>query len=426
MGFWSRLIGTETRGVNPLENPTIPISASADEMMAFFGVSGGRANLPVVTIERALKVPAVGSAVGFLSRSLASVPLHSYVTAKGETKRANGDLQMLINEAPNPEWSSREWRRYMWQQVFTGGRGLTWIERVGGRVVALWPMDPDHSSVARVGGRKIYRFNGREYPASDVIDVPFMLKNDQVGARGPIALGHDAIQLAIAMQDFGAQFFAGGGVPPLSLEGPMPQGVEAFKRAHADIQRSIDTARKSGTPFFGMPPGHSVKQVGYEPAKGQMTEQRLFQLQEIARVYGLPPVFLQDLSKGTLNNVEHQDIQLVKHVISQWAGLFEDELNLKLFGQRRRARHVEHNLDGMQRGALKDRIEALSKGVTSSLLTPNEARELDNRPPKPHGDKLYMQGANVPLGSAPIGHNGGPPLEEKEEGDDDAERSTED
>lgn len=384
---------------SPLESPTVSLSSSSSEdLLAFFGIAAGNAALPHVTIESALEVPAVFDAVSFLSRTLASLPLHSYrKSAEGEPARKDGDLQMLLNEAPNGEWSSFGWRQYMWQQVFTGGRGTTWIERAGARPVALWPMDPSRTSVRRQGGRKVYRFDNREYPAADVIDVPFMLKTNQLDAYGPITKGKKAIGLAIAMNDYAGTFFVGGGVPPLALEGPMPTGIDAFKRAQADIQRAIDMAKKAGTPFFGMPPGHKLEAIGVDPEKGQMTEARLFQIQEIARIYGLPPVFLQDLSSGTFSNTEQQDLQLVKHLIAHWAKAFEDELNLKIFGQRRRSQYIEHNLDGIMRGDLKSRIEALARAIQTSQLTPDEARALENRAPKPGGDKLYIQGATVPI-----------------------------
>ena len=230
-------------------------------------------------------------------------------------------------------------------------------------------------------------------------------ENGLVTLDGPVGL-------AIAMNNFAAGFFVGGGIPPLALEGPLPQGVEAFKRALADIRRAIDMAKQAGQSFFGLPPGHKLTPVGADPEKGQMTEARLFQIQEIARLWGLPPAFLQDLSKGTFTNTEQQDLQLVKHNIGQWAKALEDELNLKLFGQRRRARKVKHNLDGLQRGDFKTRTEGLARAIQTGQLTPNEARALENRPPLPNGDVLYIQGATVPLGTppAPIGHNGGPVL----------------
>lgn len=421
---WYAARAEETRIANPLENPTIPISASHDEFQAFFGqLVQGDVALPPVSIESALEVPAIGGAVRFLSKTLAALPLHAFRQKDGEADKVEGDLAMLLNEAPNEEWSSFSWRSYMWQQVFTGGRGVSWIERQGLKPVAIWPMDPSLTTVARKRGRKVYQFEGREYPASDVIDIPFMLKTDQIGSYSPILKHKKTIGLAIAMNNFASSFFAGGGIPPLALEGPMPTGADAFKRAQADIQRSIDLAKSTNKPFFGMPPGHQLRPIGTDPDKGQMTDARLFQIHEIARIYNLPPVFLQDLSKGTFANTEQQDLQLVKHLIAHWAKAFEDELNLKLFGQRRRSRTIRHNVDGLQRGDFKSRTEGLARSIQTAQRTPNEARALENLPPLPNGDQLYIQGATVPLGtvSPNMGHNGGPPLDnEGDEGDDDA------
>lgn len=418
----------EERSVNPLENPTIPISASHEQFAEFFGqLIKGDVQLPTVTVETALEVPAVWDAVTFLSRCLANLPLHPFQDADGEAKRINGDLSMILDEAPNAEWTSFAWRQYTWQQVFTGGRGLSWIERRGITPIGIWPMDPALTTIARVKGRKVYKFNGLEYPAADVIDIPFMLKTDQISHYSPILKHRKTIGIAIAMSNFAGNFFANGGMPPLSLEGPMPSGADAFKRAMADIKRAVDMARAANSAFFAMPPGHSLKPVGIDPDKGQMTEARLFQIQEIARIFGLPPVFLQDLSQGTFSNTEQQDLQLVKHLIAHWAKAFEDELNLKLFGQRRRKRYVKHNLDALMRGDFKSRIAALAQGIQTMQITPDEARALEDRPAKPGGDKLYRQGATVPIDApdqSQIGHNGGPPLNDNEE--DAADASTQD
>ena len=100
-------------------------------------------------------------------------------------------------------------------------------------------------------------------------------------------------------------------------------------------------------------------------------------------------------------NTEQQDLHLVKHVIAQWAQAFEEELNLKLFGQRNGGRYVEHNLDGLMRGDFTSRMEGMATAVQNALLTPNEARRLDNREAKENGDDLLIQGATVPLGTQP-------------------------
>jgi HK97 family phage portal protein len=370
--------------------------------MAFFGLDSVK--LPHVTISSALTVPAVLAAVAFLSRTLATLPLHAYRDTDKGAVRLTGKTATTIHDAPNDLMGSFKFRQWFWQQVFTGGRGLSWIERNGSVIEALWPMDPRKTTVKRVGFSVVYRFDGKEYPAADVIDVPFMLNEDQISHRGPITMATKAIQLAIAMNDYGSNFFAGGGVPPLALVGPLPQGPDALKRALNDTRRAIDEAHASGKNIVPIPPGHELKPVGFDPDKGQMTEARLFQIQEIARAWQMPPAFLQDLSRGTFANVEQQDLHLVKHLISQWAKAFEDEANLKLFGRGRSGRYVEHNLDGLQRGDFKSRIEGIARAIQTAQMTPNEARTLENRPKhaNPDADELLVQGATVVLGKQPL------------------------
>jgi HK97 family phage portal protein len=389
---------TETR-TSP-ENPRVPVSAA--NFLQFFNVQPG--GLPAVTLDSALTVPAVAASVSFLSRSLANLPLHAYRDAgDAGSVRAGGKLQRVLNEAPNTEWSSFGFRQYFWQQVFTGGRGLAWIERVGANVDAIWPIDSTRATVKRVAGRKVYSFEGKEYPAADVIDVPFMLQSDQLAVHSPLVMGAKAIGLAIAMGDYASGFFAGGGVPPLALTGPMPAGADAVKRAQADIKRSIDAAKSGSEAIFPIPAGYELKPVGFDPAKGQMTEARRLQIEEIARLFNLPPVFVQDLTHGTFSNTEQQDLHLVKHLIAQWAKALEEELNLKLFGAANNRRYVEHSLDAMMRGDFKSRIEGLALGIHTAQMTPDEARALENRAPYAGGvgAKPYIQGATVPLGSQP-------------------------
>ncbi|MGE8143059.1 phage portal protein [Novosphingobium sp. NPDC080210] len=360
----------------------------------------GNVELPSVTVDSALTVPAVLAAVSFLSRSLAALPLHVYRNTARGAERISGGLQTLIHEAPNREWTSFKLRQHFWQQVFTTGRGLLWIERSGSNITGLYPVNPTKAKISRDSmGRSFYEIGGKVYPAADIIDVPFMLKADGVAHYGPVVMGAPAIQLALAMNNYGSRFFAGGGVPPLALEGPLPQGPEAMKRAMADINRAIESAKAQEKPIFPMPPGHKLTQVGFDPDKGQMTEARRFAVEEIARVYQIPPVFLQDLTHGTYSNSEQQDLHLVKHLIAQWARALEQEFNLKLFGQRNGGRFVDHNLDGLMRGDFVTRMNGLAQAVQTAILTPNEARALENRPAMANGDDLMIQGATVRLGS---------------------------
>ncbi|WP_371346074.1 phage portal protein [Ancylobacter sp. IITR112] len=383
-----------------IENPTVPVSS--ESFLSFFGV-GTAGNLPPVTIDAALRVTPVSAAVSFLSRTLAVLPLHAYRRVGDGAQRENGPIEALL-AAPNAEMGSYKLRQYMWQQFFTGGRGLIWIERQGDAFENLWALNPSRVAIRRRGMRLFYVVDGEEYPSTDVIDLPFMLRADQTQHYGPIQLASKAIQLALAMNDYGSGFFAGGGVPPLALKGPLPQGAAALKRAQDDVMRSIKDAREGDKPIVNIPAGHDLVPIGLDPEKGQMTEARRFQIEEIARAYQLPPMFLQELSKLSFNNAEQQDLHLVKHLIGQHAKALEDEMNLKLFGRERRDLYVEHNLDGLQRGDFRSRIEGLARAIQTAQITPNEARRLDNRPPDPNpaADQLLVQGATVVLGTGPF------------------------
>ncbi|WP_370189265.1 phage portal protein [Qipengyuania sp.] len=425
MGFLSRAMGamgiaSAVAEERSLENPQVSLS-DTDAMLGLLGLLDRNGALPRVSIEAALAVPAVWGITNFLPRTLAALPFHTFEAGENG-ERVNDPRAQLLSFASNAETSSYAWRKYHWHQVFTIGRGLSWIERAGDRAVAIWSMDASKTQVIRRNGRKFYKYGDREYPAKDVIDTPFLLKPDGLGSYSPIEKCNLAISLAIAMGDFAGGFFAGGGVPPYALEGPLPTGRDGLQRARDDIQRAIDLAKKEGRAFFGLPPGHKLNPIGTDPSKGQMVEARLFQIQEVARIWQMPPVFVQDLSKGTFTNTEQQDLQLVKHLVGQWAKDFEDEVTLKLYGQRPR-RRAKHNLDGLQRGAFKDRIEALARAILTGQLMPDEARALENRPPAAGGDRLYVQQATVPLEEA--GVVPAPPEPKDEEDGDDAGTETE-
>lgn len=412
-------IRRETR--DAIENPAVPLNSAAAWASLFQSWGGGSGAGAAVNVETALGVPAVFAAVSFLSRTMATLPLHVYRRSSKGVDRIKGGIQTLIHEAPNAEWTSYDWREYLFWQTFTEGRGLSWIERAGTNIVGIWPMVTKNTSIRLENGRKSYVYAEagaptKIYPAADVIDIPFALKADRIAAYSPIDKCRNAIGLAIAMEAYAGNFFKGGGVPPLALIGPLPTGADAVKRAMAEVNRAISSARSSDKPLFPLPPGHELKPVGFDPEKGQMGEARLMQIQEIARAFQLPPVFLQDLSKGTFANTEQQDLFFVKHLISQWAKKFEQQANLKLFGQRNSGRYVEHNLDGLQRGDFKSRIEGLARAIQTAQMTPDEARALENRPAhhNPASRELLVQGATVVLGQQPLpgaGHNGGPPLD---------------
>ena len=386
-----------------LENPSVSL-ADASAFYDVFRSWGGSVAGVVVSRETALGVPAIWAAVNFIPATIASLPLDLYAR-DGKTRSLAEDdpLHAVLHDDVNPEMSSFDWRKTAMQNVLLEGRAYTFIERnVARRVINLWPLDACKMTVERRQGRTryIYQDGGiqRFYEPVDIIDIPWMLGSDGVCHYNPIDRLRNAIGLSIAMEKYGADFFSNGGIPPLQLVGPM-ETPGAIKRAATDIMAAIAAAKQEGRAILPMPLMHELKPIGIEPQKGQLIDGRRFQLEEIARIYQLPPVFLQELTNATSPNSEQQDLHFVKHTLVQWLRQWEKQLNLKLFGPRNRSHYVEFNADGLLRGDFKTRMDGYALAIQNGINTPDEIREIENWPAM-GGDagKLHIQGATVPLG----------------------------
>lgn len=405
--------GTDARAVEAAQTvetrsrPADLIKQSSPDFMRFFGMTENAAG-QVVNMETALQVPAVWAAVGFLSRTLASLPVKSYQTnEEGARAEVKDPISALFNYAANDELNAYAFRQKFWQDLFTYGRALAFIDRNGkGEPVNLWPIDVTKATISRKGGRLVYTYAGENYRAGDILDLVFMPKADGLGAVSPILANADTIGLALAVTSYGGRFFNNGGIPPFTISGPIRTAAGAT-RAADDLAAAVREMASAGRNAVALPEGHTISALGIDPEKMQMVDTQRFLIEQIARIYGLPPVFVGDLTHGTFSNTEQQDLHLVKHLVAQWARAFEREANLKVFGRNPGGRFLEMSLDALMRGDFKTRADGLAQKINTGQLTPNEARALDNREPKPGGDFLYLQGAMVPAAnlSQPKGGN---------------------
>ena len=395
MGLFDRFRKADNRN---LENPNAPVSAN--DFLQIMGWGDFEASSGVtVNVDTALGVPAVWSAVNFLSGTLAGLPLNVYKKTEAGREKFEGEISGILHNVVNDGMSSFEWRKYIFEQVLTGGRSVTYIERNGrGEVVNLYPIDPTKVRVERLNtGRKTYRIDSKVYEANEVIDLPFMLKANGLDVRGPIASNKDAIGMAIAASRYGSKAFQSGGIPPVVIQGPFQSGAAA-DRASEDVAKTTAKLAREGRPVMALPLGHEMKQIGFNPDQMQLIELQRFSIEQVARIYSLPPVFLQDLTNGTFSNTEQQDLHFVKHTIRRWVEQTEAELNLKLFGRKTNL-YVEFNVDGLLRGDLKTRMEAHATSIQNAIRTPNEVRDIENMPKMDNGDDLLIQGATVPIGT---------------------------
>ena len=393
MGVLDMFKRAEARSI---ENPNVPVSA--DNFFQLMGFDNYSSTSGVtVNVETALGVPALWSAVNFISGTLAGLPLEVY---RGNEQVTTG-IGSWIDRAVNPTTSSFNWRKYTFEQTLTGGRSATLIIRNGnGEITDLVPLDPADLVVTEATTEqgfptKAYRTKTAIYQAEEIIDLTFMVKNNQIDFRGPIMANKDVIGLAIASARYGSKAFQSGGIPPAVLQGPFNSGASAA-RASEDVAAATAKLAREGRPVMALPLGHELKSIGFSPEQMQLLNLQQFCIEQIARIYSLPPVFLQDLSKGTYSNVEQQDLHFVKHTLRRWIEQTEQEMNLKLFG-RASDMTVRFNVDSLLRGDLKTRMEAHATAIQNGIKTPNEIRDHEGLEPLPGGDDLMIQGATVPI-----------------------------
>ncbi len=351
----------------------------------------------VVTVDTALGVPALWAAVNFIAGTIAGLPLQVYRKSKDGRERVTGGVAPILHDAVNDQMTSFNWRKYTLERVLTTGRAFTFIERnTQGRVMNLWPLEPEKVEVKREGGRLVYYYErAKKYDASEIIDLPFMQRSDGLGHKGPIEANKDVIKRAIAATQYGSKYLANGGVPPFAVTGNFQSGA-ALKRAGDDLAEAVKHAAEENRLALTLPTGLDIKPIGGDPEKNQLVETQRFDVEQIARIYSIPPTFLQDLTHGTFSNTEQQDLHFVKHTLKRWIEQAEQEMNLKLFG-RGAKQYVEFNVDGLLRGDFKTRMEGHAMAIQNGIETPNEARAIENRPALTGGDDLMIQGATVPI-----------------------------
>lgn len=372
----------------------------------------------VVSRDTILKTAPGWGAVNFLAGTLAGLPLEVYRKGNNGRETVSGPLANMLHYAVNDATSSFDWRFRLFSDVFTTGRGLTYIERnSSGTPINLFNLDPRCVTIKSDGLRRVYEYKEadqtiKRYAAADVIDVPFMLAQDGVSHVGPVNAGKDVFTLCTNVMDYANKFLANGGVPPFAVTGNFQTG-QAMERAANDLQEAVRKSAKEERQALTLPAGLEIKKIGTDPDKNQMIETQRWCVEQIARIYGLPPTFLQDLTHGTFSNTEQQDLHFVKHTLRRWVEQFEQELNLKLFGRSSSVRYVEMNVDGLLRGDFAKRMDGYATGVKHGFIKPSEVRMLENWPEEEGSDQLFMQSATVPISQSgqqqelPLGNDDG-------------------
>lgn len=375
-----------------------------------------------VTERSAMQITAVYSCVRILSEAVAGLPLHFYQYREdgGKEKAVDHKLYSLLHDEPNPEMTSFIFRETLMTHLLLWGNAYSQIIRNGkGEVVALYPLMPDRMRVDRDGDGHIYyeytvydnddaagrigtNESGKIYRLTphDVLHIPGLGFDGLVG-YSPIAMAKNAIGLAIATEEYGSKFFANGAQPSGVLEHPGTLKDPArVRESWQATYGGSGNAHKIAVLEEGM----KYTPISINPQDAQFLETRKFQINEIARIFRVPPHMIGDLDRATFSNIEFQSIEFVKYTLDPWLVRWEQSMSRALLSENEKKRHFfKFNVDGLMRGDYKSRQEGYAIARQNGWMSANDIRgleELDMISAEEGGDLYLVNGNMVPIKEA--------------------------
>lgn len=355
-----------------------PQNRTAGSSYTFF--MGGSTAGKAVNERSAMQMTAVYSCVRILSEAIAGLPLHLYIYTEdgNKVKAVEHPLYQILHDEPNPEMSSFVFRETLMTHLLLWGNAYAQIIRNGkGEVIGLYPLMPNKMTVDRDTSGKLYysyqRSNEEAIQSkdskvilkpSDVLHIPGLGFDGLVG-YSPIAMAKNAIGMAIACEEYGAKFFSNGAAPGGVLEHP---GTIKDPQRIRDSWQSTFGGSGNANKIAVLEEGMKFTPIGIAPEQAQFLETRKFQIDEIARIFRVPPHMVGDLDKSSFSNIEQQSLEFVKYTLDPWVVRWEQSIARSLLTpEEKKTYFAKFNLDGLLRGDYQSRIWILNDATVKAI-----------------------------------------------------------
>jgi HK97 family phage portal protein len=352
----------------------------------------------IVTQNESLKIEAVYSCVRIIADSISTLPVDTFVRVDGERRPFR----------PRPEWlnypESGITRTEHFQQVLVSllldGNSFTRILRDDRGIAGLVVLNPQkvECSRDRVTRRPIYIYDNRDtIPLEDMIHITELRMPGELRGRSRIDMMKENLGLAKALEEFAARFFGQGSSASGIIEYPgnlsreqAKDLVDGFEEGHRGLRRS----HRPGI-LFG---GAKFMKTTVDNDAAQFLESRRFAVEEIARIFRVPPSMLGVTTPGAMSyaSVEMNGIHFVQHTLRPYITKIEDGYQKLLTNNA----FIKFNVDGLLRGDQQSRYQAFSTGIQAGFLSINDIHRIEDMAPVEGGDSYRVPLANVDINAA--------------------------
>lgn len=333
-----------------------------------------------ISLDNAMKFTAVFAAMRLRAESIASLPkMLMENTDKGLIQAKGHPLFKLLKYRPNGFMNIFNFWEYTNACLDGWGNAYVIIFRSSSGIpTELIPIHPSLVDVTFSNRKKWFRVSGSKYydgvySDDDMLHF-FALSKNGIKGLNPIVYNSDAIKTGISSTKFGNEFFETGGNIKAVLENDKNLQLKDYE----NFQKNFAQSKNYGTPLLDG--GWKYKSVGISPEAAQMLLTRTFAIQDIARIFNVPPHMLAELTRSTFSNIEHQDIQYVKYSMRATVKRYETEMDTKLlFDDEMGIIETKFNLDGLLRGDMTTRSAFYHNAILDGWMSRNEVRAMEHK-----------------------------------------------
>lgn len=356
---------------------------------------------------KSMQLSAVYACVRLISNTIAMVPLalHKDIEEGKSVVASDKPLHRVLHQTANSELTSFAFKQTMQAHVLLWGNAYAEkITNNRGETIELWPMPPWSMKVEPANGKRKYTFtlpdgSQQVMPSSKIFHIAG-ISFDGLKGTSPISVMRNEMGLALALQDFGSKYFANGTNLGGTLQHPGKLGDKAREHLKADIAENFQGLSNAQRMII-LEEGMKYDKIGIPAEDAQFIESRKFQLEEIARYFGVQLHMIQNLDRSTNNNIEQQSIEFRTYAIQPWAVIWEQEIYRSLLSpdEQKEKYYGKFNLNALMRGDYKTRMEAYRTGIQMGLYSLNEVRKLEDMNPieEEGGDTHWVNSAMIPI-----------------------------
>ena len=359
---------------------------------------GSSSGMPV-TEETALRLSAVYACVRLISDTISTLPYDQYVRRDGQR----------FPYRPKDAWVDRPStempKTTFWKQVIVSllldGNAFVQVVRSGNEIVDLIPINPTQVRVDRRNGRKIFFVNETlVMDSTQVLHLTEMMLPGQLRGVSRIKQAKEALGLGLALEEYAAQFFGNGAFAGGVLEFPeklSPEQRKEIRETWNAQHQGPKRAHRVGM-LWG---GGKFNPMTVNPAESQLVDQRRFAIEEVARIFRVPPFMLgvSENAAMAFASIEQQQLFFRQHTIQPYVEMLEDHFAALLENPNT---FIKFNMSSIVRADLSSRYSAYNVALLAGFMSVNDVRSLEDLGPVEAGDQYRVPLQNIPLTDADV------------------------